>query len=207
MLESDPHGPKVLRTRGGVILKLFRRKRLLTSALWDPYALRFARNAEGLAARGIASVTVRAVWHCPARARHVVAYDYLPGATLRQLASSRGLGTEDWQALGVFVARLHACGVYFRSLHLGNIVALDDGGFGLIDVADLHLHGRALGERLRVRNFRPLLADTEVRHRSGASAACAAYLEAACAGLPPRRRRRFAARIREAFTIAGIHVG
>ena len=38
VLEVDHCGEKVLRLRDGNILKLFRRKRLISSALWYPYA-------------------------------------------------------------------------------------------------------------------------------------------------------------------------
>ncbi|MGH8426151.1 MAG: toluene tolerance protein, partial [Pseudomonas fluorescens] len=38
VLEADGSGDKVLRLTDGSILKLFRRKRLLTSAAWYPYA-------------------------------------------------------------------------------------------------------------------------------------------------------------------------
>lgn len=53
-------------------------------------------------------------------------------------------------------------GVYFRSLHGGNIVRVDDGGFGLIDIADLQLMRRPLGVARRLRNLRPLLRDPSV---------------------------------------------
>jgi hypothetical protein len=44
VLEADRHGDKVLRLTDGTMLKLFRRKRVLSSALWAPYAQRFADN-------------------------------------------------------------------------------------------------------------------------------------------------------------------
>ncbi|WP_228158337.1 hypothetical protein, partial [Acinetobacter baumannii] len=52
VLEADGHGDKVLRLRDGSFLKLFRRKRLISSAALFPYAERFARNASELARRG-----------------------------------------------------------------------------------------------------------------------------------------------------------
>ena len=44
VLEADGSGDKVLRLADGRMLKLFRRKRLLSSALFFPYAQRFANN-------------------------------------------------------------------------------------------------------------------------------------------------------------------
>ena len=53
VLEADGFGEKVLQLADGRILKLFRRKRLLSSALYYPYARRFADNAHKLAAIGV----------------------------------------------------------------------------------------------------------------------------------------------------------
>lgn len=41
LIESDSYGPKVYRLDNGEYLKLFRRKRLLSSALLTPYSVRF----------------------------------------------------------------------------------------------------------------------------------------------------------------------
>ena len=53
VLEADGHGDKVLRLVDGSMLKLFRRKRLITSAAWYPYAQRFVDNADALRERGV----------------------------------------------------------------------------------------------------------------------------------------------------------
>ena len=62
VLEADGHGDKVLRLRDGSFLKLFRRKRLISSAALFPYAERFARNASEL--RGAASSARRCWTYC-----------------------------------------------------------------------------------------------------------------------------------------------
>lgn len=48
VLEADKHGDKVLRLADGNFLKLFRRKRLISSAALYPYAQRFADNTATL---------------------------------------------------------------------------------------------------------------------------------------------------------------
>ncbi|MCB1890810.1 MAG: toluene tolerance protein, partial [Rhodocyclaceae bacterium] len=53
VLERDRHGDKVLVLGDGTYLKLFRRKRLISSTAWYPYAKRFADNALALAERNI----------------------------------------------------------------------------------------------------------------------------------------------------------
>jgi len=58
--------------------------------------------------------------------------------------------------LAAFVAKLHNEGIYFRSLHFGNILIIDGDGFGLIDVADMKIKDRSLGIGMRIRNFNHL---------------------------------------------------
>lgn len=157
VLERDPHGDKVLRLADGSILKLFRRKRLLSSAAFYPYARRFAANAAALARLGVPVPEVIGVYRVAELARDVVHYRPLPGATLRELACW-GLDPEQRRRLRDdltrFIVRLHDAGVYFRSLHLGNVVRTPDGRLGLIDFADLRVYPWPLGRYLRARNVR-----------------------------------------------------
>ena len=60
-------------------------------------------------------------------------------------------------ALGAFIAKLHDRGVYFRSLHLGNIVMTPEGTLGLIDIADMRFSRGQLTASQRKRNLRHLL--------------------------------------------------
>lgn len=160
VIEADGHGDKVLLLADGSYLKLFRRKRLLSSALLWPYARRFADNARKLAQLGIPTLEVIALYRLREPARHLVHYRPLPGVTLRQVRrESLPCPALLFEQLGSFVARLHQQGVYFRSIHLGNIVLTPDQQLGLIDLADLKTHGRALGSALRLRNFRHMLRD------------------------------------------------
>lgn len=159
VLEFDRHGDKVLCLKDGSYLKLFRRKRLISSAAWYPYAQRFADNALSLAERHIPCPEVIAVYRISGAGREAVRYRPLEGRTLRQFIR----GGEDSTGLPVrlagFVDRLHAAGIYFRSLHLGNIVLTPSGEFGLIDIADLRTHRRPLSKRLRLRNLQHLCRD------------------------------------------------
>ncbi|CAN1595470.1 phosphotransferase [Pseudomonas sp. B21-028] len=156
VLEADRKGEKVLRLTDGSILKLFRRKRLLTSALWAPYAERFADNCQTLRERGIECPQVRQVYRIPDIERDAVHYDPLPGRTLRQLLDAEG--HDDLRArLGAFVAQLHQAGIYFRSAHLGNLVLTPENTLGLIDIADLRAYPKPLRKSLRLRNFKHML--------------------------------------------------
>jgi hypothetical protein len=164
VIERDAHGDKVLRLADGDYLKLFRRKRWLSSTAWYPYAQRFADNADALRQLDVPSPEAIAVYRIPAIERDAVQYHPLAGDTLRTLAAmnespSVALAT----LLGTFIARLHAEGIYFRSVHLGNILLCPDGRLGLIDLADMKLHRRALHRHERIRNFRHLLRDERDR--------------------------------------------
>ncbi|MGF6225553.1 toluene tolerance protein [Pseudomonas frederiksbergensis] len=156
VLEADGKGDKVLCLADGSMLKLFRRKRLLTSALWAPYARRFADNCRALRERNIECPTVRQVYRIPSIERDAVHYDPLPGRTLRQLL---GTGNNEFlrAQLGEFIARLHEDGIYFRSAHLGNVVLTPENTLGLIDIADLRAYRKPLRKGLRLRNFKHML--------------------------------------------------
>ncbi len=160
VLEADLHGEKVLRLADGTMLKLFRRKRLLTSAAWYSYAQRFVDNAVALQQRGIPVPCVIAAMRIPSVKRDAVHYQPLEGVTLRQLIR-QGLDAEIEQALKKrfteFVIRLHALGIYFRSLHLGNVILTPSGELGLIDFSDLRIYSRALPVFMRRRNIQRML--------------------------------------------------
>lgn len=149
VIEKDGHGDKVLFSPDGKVIKLFRIKRVITRARLDPYAERFARNSRALLAKGLRSVDVLDVFDCPEIERQGVVYSLLPGEPLRATE-----GPALMEQFARYVAELHNKGVYFRSLHLGNVLLLPDGGMGLIDVSEMRVHPRALGLIKRARNFK-----------------------------------------------------
>ncbi|MDH0305207.1 MULTISPECIES: phosphotransferase [unclassified Pseudomonas] len=179
VLEADGTGDKVLRLRDGSMFKLFRRKRLISSAAWYPYARRFADNCKALAERGIPCPQVMAVYRIAEIARDAVHYAPLPGHTLRQLLEQPGAHAGLRDQLGRFIAKLHETGVYFRSAHLGNVVLTPEGTLGLIDVADLRTYSTPLRRSQRLRNFRHMLRYREDREwllADGDNAFVEAYL-------------------------------
>jgi tRNA A-37 threonylcarbamoyl transferase component Bud32 len=163
VLERDRYGEKVLALSDSSYLKLFRRKRLISSAAWYPYAQRFADNALALAERRIPCPVVIGVYRIRGIRREAVRYRPLEGRTLRQLLAEGAAARDVRARLGGFVAGLHAAGIYFRSLHLGNIVLTPEGAFGLIDIADLRAGPRPLPAHRRRRNLRHLLRDGDDR--------------------------------------------
>ena len=166
VLEADHCGEKVLRLTDGTIFKLFRRKRLLSSATLYPYARRFVANASVLAKLGIPVPRILQLARIQSIERDAVHYAPLAGTTLREMARA-GLEPAQERALKEaftrFVIGLHNKGIYFRSLHIGNVVYTPDGQLGLIDFSDLRIHPWPLGRYLRARNMRRMAGIAEER--------------------------------------------
>jgi len=160
-LERDRHGVKVLLTPDDKIIKLIRIKRWLSLSTIYPYSLRFQRNAKRLLAMDIPCVDVERIFYCRDIKRHGIIYPLLDGESLEKIADRDGISEELFQKLAQFIALLHGKGIYFRSLHLGNILLLPQGGFGLIDVADMRFSMGPLRIDQRRRNFRHLLRNQE----------------------------------------------
>ncbi|WP_460045866.1 BUD32 family EKC/KEOPS complex subunit [Pseudomonas sp. S2_H01] len=153
VLEADSYGAKVYRLQGGNILKLFRRKRWFSSALLRPYSRRFIDNAVQLEKLGVPTLKVVHFYALEQPGMTAVLYQPLPGETLRQLAKAPGFSwAQALPALIGLIRELHRSGVYFRSLHLGNIVVTPDKTLGLIDVADMRFFKAPLSESLKKRN-------------------------------------------------------
>jgi hypothetical protein len=166
VVEGDEFGDKVLLLPDGTYLKLFRRKRLVTSAAWKPYACRFVDNTVALARLGIPCPEVIESYRIASIRRDAVHYRPLEGRTIRELIAS-GLPAEQADVLRTrllrFISLLHTLGIYFRSAHLGNIVLTPKGELGLIDVADLKVAWFRLGPFRRRRNLHHVLRYPEDR--------------------------------------------
>lgn len=158
VIEEDAFGIKVLETKKGEMIKLFRRKRLLSSALFYPYAVRFVDNAKKLIQLGVPTVTINRLFWCSSIKRHIVVYQRLEGELLRDVLSQPSNNVDNvFKKFAKFVASLHQKGVYFRSAHLRNILVLPDGELGLIDISDLQIKHQPLNLTLRQRNFEHIL--------------------------------------------------
>ena len=160
VLKKDTWGIKIILTPDNKAIKLFRLKRLLSSGLWQPYALRFARNATLLRNNNIRTVSIERVFTVPEIAREGVLYTKVEGQTLRSLLQAP-IDDEHrdtlMQNLAIFLAELHEKGILFRSSHFGNLLVTSTGEYALIDIADLTVRRwGSLTVRQRVRNFRHL---------------------------------------------------
>jgi serine/threonine protein kinase len=165
LLREDGYGPKVYQTPDGRIVKLFRVKRWLSSSVIYPYNLRFLHNSRRLQRMGIVCVEVDEVFYCHAIRRHGLVYRRLDGRPLDELlVSADERARELFREYAEFIAMLHTRRIYFRSLHPGNILLLPQGGFGLIDVADMRFPRSPLSPARRRRNFQHMFRSVEFRN-------------------------------------------
>ncbi|MGI9311679.1 MAG: hypothetical protein ACR2P7_09170, partial [bacterium] len=150
--------PRVHFTADGKVIKIFRQKGVFTSNRIVPYARRFERNAARLAALGVKSVAVERVAKCRELDLHLAVYPRLPGASIRELAGD----AEAQRALARlpgYLAELHRKGVYYKALHLGQILVLGGGGgdstgaFALLALPSARFRTGPPSVRARLRNF------------------------------------------------------
>ncbi|MDP3815989.1 toluene tolerance protein [Pseudomonas sp.] len=158
VLEKDSHGPKVVRVSDGKLLKIFRSRRLPLLARLRPEALRFSDRASRLQAMRIQTPHIcETCWIDRDKLISACLYEPLAGMPLDKLfRDSRAEFDALLPQLAAYIRLLHLQGIYFRSLHLGNILHTPDGGFGLIDFLDIRFKGRPLGRLLIRRNLQHL---------------------------------------------------
>lgn len=153
-IEEDSYGPKVYQFENGEYLKLFRRKRLISSALLTPYSIRFWRNAVRLQELDIPTVTPLQLFSLHKAGWTAVRYQALAGITLKSVYERDRQVTDSLlEQLAALFRTLHRKGIYFRSMHLGNIVLTEDNQLGLIDIADLSFQSRPLSRNKVSRNL------------------------------------------------------
>jgi len=153
VLERDHRGVKVVEVSNGKIFKIFRLKRLFSSAYFFPYALKFKKNASELKKRGIETVEVDNILYCEEEQRHVLSYKKVLGLPIRSILE---IGKDNKTLLKKFiryVSLLHSKGIYFRSLHFGNVIVKPNGDFVLIDISDMLFFNKKLTINHRVRNW------------------------------------------------------
>lgn len=160
IVEQDSYGVKVLLLKDGRYLKYFRRKRYFNSELLSPAAVRFARNARRLEKLGIPTLKVDSLHRISGEPHTVAIYRPLPGDTLRSFLTSDTATEELMYRVGVFLARLHRQGVYFRSVHPGNII-IDGMTIGLIDFLDMKIRPWSMLRWSRRRNWKHLFGRPE----------------------------------------------
>lgn len=153
------YGPKVVLLPNGDYLKVFNPKSGFTKRRFFPKYKEFIKNTEKLRANHVPSVRVTQVFFLAEHQSYAVQYTPLAGMDVRSLAASQtNLMLEK---LVPFIVMLHEKGIYFRGIHLGNILRLSDGTYGLIDVADVKFKRGPLSVICRVRNLVHMLKNKD----------------------------------------------
>ena len=148
--------PKVLETESGEMVKLFYpRKKRVSSNSYKPYAVRFCNNARLLRSLDFIAPDIKKIQYCPELITHVVYYGKLAGETMDVCPAIKT--PESIIPIVAFVARLHNKGVFFRSIHLSNLLYNANGDFALIDISDVKFTKKSLPLYLRYRNLKHVL--------------------------------------------------
>lgn len=153
VLEQDRFGIKVVTLANGDIFKVFRVKRWWSGANFYSYAKRFSRNIYRLKQRNIPVPTMKALYRIEGTLLTAVQYVPLAGDTIKDLMRQQQLNPDIAYQVGQFIAHIHALGIYFRGLHVGNIILTPSGECGLIDISELSIYTYSLGPYRRLRNF------------------------------------------------------
>ncbi|MGK9066714.1 BUD32 family EKC/KEOPS complex subunit [Stutzerimonas chloritidismutans] len=154
VIERDARGPKVIALAEGDLLKIFHTRKHPLLARYSPPAQVFAGNCARLLELGVAApVVTETFWLNRSVGLSGCLYEPLPGRSLDALIQQPGFLAATLAPLADFILDLHRKGIYFRSLHLGNILEVESERFGLIDVLDLQFRRAPLNRRHVERNF------------------------------------------------------
>ena len=195
-LDEKAGYPAVVIHPDGTITKIWARRRpLLSSATLRPYSRRFVNNAAGLARRGVPVPEILGHAVVEGGPIRIVTYRALPGNSIRELLKSGPAGV-DIPELCRFIHSLHESGVLFRGMHLGNIIQLPDGGYGLIDFTDVRFYRRGVPLMRRAANLATPMRyqeDMDRIGRAGLPGLLDSYLEVLDPS--PGDRQRFLAEV------------
>lgn len=163
-LEPKYHYPSVILLPDDTVIKIWAKKAgLFSSGRWNPYSSRFVKHA--LALRALDIPVPEIIIHGQLEGTHVrlVRYHSIPGKSVRSILHSHPEEL-DIPALAQFYKRLHDRGVNFKGGHLGNIIQIAPGEFGLIDFTSMRIFPRPLDQEERLRNLdRPLSYEEDIR--------------------------------------------
>lgn len=154
-LEVKEDMPKVLEAGPDQIIKIFYpRSRKWSSSRYRPHALRFCRNVKKLAELNIAAPSVQKIQYCKELNTYLVLYQKLHGESVYQSIKA---GNKQLMHHTIrFVSHLHDKGIYFRGLHLTNLLLLDNNQIALLDVVDMQFKNKPLSLLARYRNLKHL---------------------------------------------------
>jgi len=154
LLKTTYNRPKLLETSNGKMVKIFYpRNKKFSGVFKSPQAIRFSENSKKLQAKGITVPEVESIQYCKANNTHILTYDKMSGTDTRVLAYKDASIIEK---IAYYIAKLHEQGVFFRSIHLENIL-YHNGSFALLDIVDVNIKNKPLSLYMRVRNIKHMI--------------------------------------------------
>jgi hypothetical protein len=165
LLEGTPEKPRVFLTKDQSIFKIFYPRQNFLANKFRPYAKRFVSNSVDLKERHVTAPDIQELYYITAdefpyelnaAGCYCVLYPCIPGTTVRACCQKGDFAA--LQQLPKFLAALHKKGVFFRPIHLANLLWQGDGQFALLDISTVHFHRMPLSINKRARNLKHLLA-------------------------------------------------
>ncbi len=156
LLEGEVSKPKVLLDADGYIYKFFYQpsRKLSSRTLFPPFK-QFVKNSQTLSKRNVQTVSVCDTMTAQDKRFDAIRYQAIEGHDFRE-----HLKQSDHSAISMIVdimAELHHQGVFFRAIHLGNILHQPNGDYALIDISDCWFSFGQLNAFKRARNLAHLM--------------------------------------------------
>lgn len=150
VLYGTTERPGLMLTPADEMVKFFYRRKRISTATFLPQAQRFTTNSRELLERDIPAPVVKDIMYCEEIPVHMVLYNRIEGKDMRDLCQSSGVAT--LARLPEYFAHLHKAGIFFRAVHLGNILVNAE-VISLLDISDLSTQDSSLGVFRRARNL------------------------------------------------------
>lgn len=153
--KADDLGHRKTFHKKNEIIKIFNVRGLISSGFFNTYASRIIKNSLKLKKYDIPSIEItnELVFQYNKRLSGV-SYKYIPGTTYRDL--SHKITMDMITDLANYISNIHKKGIYFRAMHLGNIL-LHNKKLFLIDITNIHFYPWPLFVFTRARAFRRMI--------------------------------------------------
>ena len=161
--KADDLGHRKTFHKKNEIIKIFNVRGYISSGFFNTYASRIIKNSIKLKEHEISSIEITNELAFQYNNRlSGVSYKYIPGKTYRDLGNK--ITKEMITDLAKYISIIHKKGIYFRAMHLGNIL-LHNKKLFLIDIAKIHFYPWPLFIFTRARAFRRMIKYQEdIKH-------------------------------------------
>jgi hypothetical protein len=161
--KADDLGHRKTFHKKNEIIKIFNVRGYISSGFFNTYASRIIKNSIKLKEHEIPSIEITSELAFQYNNRlSGVSYRYIPGKTYRDLGNkiTKAMITD----LAKYISIIHKKGIYFRAMHLGNIL-LHNKKLFLIDIAKIHFYPWPLFIFTRARAFRRMIKyQDDIKH-------------------------------------------